>query len=364
MQRIEELDSLRGLSALSIVIFHLPWIQVGLLGTPIYLFFILSGYLVTSIILSHQPSEGFLFAFYLRRGLRIWPIYYLSLLLLVAFNPLTPRPASLDNLPHYLTFTQLITTYWTERVPAPMPAFEHTWTLAIEEQFYVLWPALILILRRKAVPAAAIALVAFAFVMRLAGLNNWILATNCDGLALGALLAAELQGRSASDVRRRSARSLILMGLAGTVWIGGTLVFRAPAGGPLGRALAAAKPLSFHFVYFAIVALTVLFAGDRRLAFLRDRRLVYLGQISYGVYLYHYIIFKIAEDWAKPHGLADGVAFNLALVGMSLLAAALSYRFIERPLLALKALVPYPSSGASGVAFSRGLVPLSGPQEG
>ena len=366
MQRVKELDSLRGLSALAIVFFHLPWIQVGLLGTPIYLFFVLSGYLITSIILSHPPSGGFLFAFYLRRGLRIWPIYYLSLLLLVAINRWTPSPASLDNLPHYLTFTQLGSYYWSNTVPAPIPAFEHTWTLAVEEQFYLIWPALLLLLRRRGVSVAAIAVIALAVAMRILGFNGWLLATNCDGLALGALLAGLLHGRSQSEARVLYATRFWVVGLGAALCVAGSLAFRLVPGsgfGGIAPALAAARPLALNLFYFALVALTVLYAGDRRLAVLRDRRLVYLGEISYGLYLYHYMIFVLWHDYAAQHGLESSVVYDLAKVGASVVAAALSYRFVERPLLSIKDLVPYPAAGSREVRFPRRLIPLTGPQK-
>ncbi len=117
MRRIPELDALRGLAALAIVVYHLWVPQVTLLGTAVDLFFVLSGYLITSIILGQVDQPGFLGRFYARRALRIWPIYYLSLLALVALSPLLPGPSRLDGLPYYLTYTQRIPDYWFGDVP-------------------------------------------------------------------------------------------------------------------------------------------------------------------------------------------------------------------------------------------------------
>ena len=80
MRRIKELDSIRGLAALAIVFFHLWRHALSILGTAVDLFFVLSGYLITTIILTNALNDHFLFSFYMRRGLRIWPIYYLTLL--------------------------------------------------------------------------------------------------------------------------------------------------------------------------------------------------------------------------------------------------------------------------------------------
>ncbi len=369
MQRVKELDSIRGLAALCIVLYHLWAAWIGVLGSAIDLFFVLSGYLITSIILSHPPSGEFLFAFYARRGLRIWPVYYLSLFLLVAINPWTSRPGSLAGLPQYLTFTQFVPYYWSDAEPAFIPAFRHTWSLAVEEQFYLIWPALLLLLGRKGVRGAATAVILAAVVMRTLDFNRWVLATNCDGLALGALLAGLLHGRLPSEARGRYSCRFALVGLgAAAVWVGGALIMRFVPGGRTGDLTAmvsACRALALNLAFFALVGLTVLFADDRRLAFLRDRRLVYIGQISYGLYLYHHIVFMLLDDYTETHGLAGSVALDLAKVAASLAIAALSYRLVEMPMLSLKRLFPYRSTESAGVAgIPRGWKPLTVPEEG
>src|SRR5271165_6650284 len=105
MQRVQEFDSIRGLASLAIVVYHLWLSNIGLLGAAVDLFFVLSGFLITSILLTHVMSHRFLLSFYARRALRIWPIYYLSLLILVLLHPLMPGPGSLDGLPYFATFT-------------------------------------------------------------------------------------------------------------------------------------------------------------------------------------------------------------------------------------------------------------------
>jgi peptidoglycan/LPS O-acetylase OafA/YrhL len=368
MRRVEELDSIRGLAALAIVVFHLYLFPYSMLGTSIYLFFVLSGYLITSILLSHPPSGEFLYAFYARRGLRIWPIYYLSLLLVVLINPWTPNPAGLESLPQYLTFTQLTSDYWSDAPPVLIPAFGHTWSLAVEEQFYIIFPALLVLFRRRGVWLAAMAMVALAMAMRALGYSRWILGTNCDGLALGAVLAGLLHGRSQSVARELYATRFSIVGLgAAAYWIAGAILLHTfPDGrsGMIGPTMAATRPLALNLAFFALVGLVVIYAGDRKLAALRDRRLVYLGTISYGFYLYHYIIYHFFDEYALRAGLGRGIAFDLGKLAASFLVAALSYRFVERPLLSMKDRFPYPAAGGAEVGFPRGLVPLAGPQEG
>ena len=146
--RIPELDALRGIAAVVIVIFHsntrrMPWGWAA-----VDLFFVLSGFLITGIVLRHGGTRGFLGRFYARRALRIFPVYYLVMLGLVAFGGILPRPNDPRGLLYELTYTQFVPVLLVRRVPAYSPYLGHTWTLAIEEQFYLVWPALILLAGR------------------------------------------------------------------------------------------------------------------------------------------------------------------------------------------------------------------------
>ena len=143
MRRVSELDAIRGLSALGVMIFHLDSAAFLFQGVRVDLFLLLSGYLVTSIILKRGDAANFYPVFQARRVLRIWPIYYLCLAALVAVNAGLPRPTAIDALPNYLTFTQNIQRYWSDSVPPFKWYYVHTWSLALEQQFYVFWPLLL-----------------------------------------------------------------------------------------------------------------------------------------------------------------------------------------------------------------------------
>src|SRR4051812_9144594 len=112
MPRVPELDALRAFAAGIVLLFHLRPEGFVFGWTGVDLFFVLSGYLITTIILQHQAAPGFLRNFYVRRGLRIWPLYYLTLFGLVALNPFLPRPQPMAGLPYYLTYTQNVPSYW------------------------------------------------------------------------------------------------------------------------------------------------------------------------------------------------------------------------------------------------------------
>jgi peptidoglycan/LPS O-acetylase OafA/YrhL len=342
MHRVKELDSLRGLAALTIVLFHLWFQRYGILGSSVDLFFVLSGYLITKIILSNTLTSHFLITFYIRRGLRIWPIYYLLLLVLVVVLPALPSAGTLDDLPYFLTFTQEIARFKTTSPPTFPSAFRHTWSLAIEEQFYLLWPPLVWWLGRKGLPLLSLSLVTLSAAARCCDLSAFILITHCDGLALGGLLAGLLSGATpAVETRRGAVRLLWVLGLGAAALLAATIVFPAcldqawPAAAPdvFERTF---KPFFLNLIFFALVGLTVLHANGPRLRYLRDPRLVYLGSISYGLYLYHHFIFEICKYYENAFMLSPGLFGDLVKLLASILLAMLSWKFIERPILSLK----------------------------
>jgi peptidoglycan/LPS O-acetylase OafA/YrhL len=278
MRRIAELDGLRGLAAVTVVayhifMYHLPW---GWAGVDV--FFVLSGYLITAIALQNGGSWGFLPAFYARRGLRIWPIYYLLIMILAL--------RGLDNvaaLPYYLTYTQQVPCYRGYEMP-PWLLMQHTWTLALEEQFYLIWPVLVLLAGRRWTGPLALTLAIGSVAARTAGVHWWLLAARSDGFALGGLLAAVLADSDVERARRRAQSWAAVLGALGVL----LMVYL----GAIGRLVDAgsASILGVHATVaslstFALVAMLVCHAGHRVFAPLRMAPLVYLGTISYGIYL-------------------------------------------------------------------------------
>ena len=191
MRRILELDALRGIFALTIVLAHIglmvdsPWVF-----TTVDLFFVLSGYFITTNVLKNRRTPGFLGVFFTRRALRIWPAYYLALAVCLVLNRSLKWDARPDAWPQYLTFTQNLQAYWKVPLPSFSGMFVHTWTLAIEEQFYLLWPVLLCRAGRRTLLGVILTFAALPTVGRALGYSPYLLLTRCDGLALGALLAS------------------------------------------------------------------------------------------------------------------------------------------------------------------------------
>jgi peptidoglycan/LPS O-acetylase OafA/YrhL len=348
MRRIPELDALRGIAALVIVVFHMRFLdRAPALGTAVDLFFVLSGYLITTILLDQGRSPGFFRAFYARRALRIWPIYYLALVACIALNPLLKRPEPMAGFWWYAGYLQYVPGYWGGETPPFSRLFSHTWTLAIEEQFYLLWPLAVVLAGRRRLRWAIVPLLIVPTILRTWGFHRHMLLTRCDGLALGALLADLMYDRKRVVANRRA-----YLGGFAAVGVIAALAWRV--GCPLMASLDGSTPAMWAirafalstaascWLYFALVGVVLLCQESPTLSLLRDRRLVHLGTISYGIYLYHpfVLIFVPMAREALGIKLAPWM-LDVAEIGACIGLAEVSWRLVERPLLRLKDRFPY-----------------------
>jgi peptidoglycan/LPS O-acetylase OafA/YrhL len=338
--RIVELDSLRGLAALAVVIFHsnTSWLPFG--WAAVDLFFVLSGYLITAIILRHGHNRGFLRSFYIRRGLRIWPIYYLLIAVLAVVGLVVGYGCTWSSLPYALTYTQTFGRFWPESAVPFNRSLLHTWTLAIEEQFYLIWPAAVLLVGRRGLPLLAVLCVSGCLAARSQGVW-WDLFTRCDGLALGALLAWFRIEAGRDGLCGRSIRRLLtaippvgLVSLCALVALG--LRYGIHPDGAL-KVYPASTILSFNLVWLALVQTVLGYSGSARTRLLRLGPLQRLGQFSYGLYLYHLPILGLFLRTTRDLGFL-GKAYEVKVLSIvaAIIVAAFSWRFIERPILALK----------------------------
>ena len=334
--RVLELDALRGLACLAIVFHHFKPHLLPFGWAAVDLFFILSGYLITAIIIRHANEDRFLLNFYVRRGLRIWPIYYLTVLVIAASSPWLPRNHDYAGLPYILTYTQEVGLHWGWPVPAFSDYTLHMWSLAIEEQYYLIWPALICLVGRRGVVPLALTVATAAIWARSSGMYWRILLTRADGLALGAILAALFASREAIWSHRAVPRVLAGLGLASLAY----LVILIASGGmakPEAPPLPGLSMFVINILGAAIIGLVIYHRGKPALAFLRRPRLVWIGQLSYGIYVYHYILMLFSDDIARALGMGGRPFWREALtVALIFGLAALSWRYVELPLLRLK----------------------------
>jgi peptidoglycan/LPS O-acetylase OafA/YrhL len=335
--RLPQLDGLRGL-AIILVILHnespkYPSLHLenlfanGWMGVD--LFFVLSGFLITGILVDTKHSEGYLKNFYARRCLRIWPLYYsliFFMFIVVPFvHPLEAQTVFDKSSPWwaYPLFLQNFLVPTPTNAAGPLAV---TWSLAIEEQFYLVWPWVVGYCSSAQVRRIAIAVICASPVLRLfLSFGQVALYTNVfcrlDGLMAGALLALLVRADSfipARFVRRAWIVFLVAVPLAFVTealharWI----VFSLTA-------LASAS-----LVYLSLYSEQ---AGLQRA--LTNRFMVYTGTISYGLYLLHKIPFDMAQALQLDrYPLLAAPILLVVCYGV----AVVSWNLLEKPFLSLK----------------------------
>ena len=334
---LPELDGLRGLAVLGVLFYHC---HPRLEGTPIYyaslwgwagvnLFFVLSGFLITSILLESRERPLYFRNFYGRRALRIWPVYLLVLAICYLQSDwfIGPKPWDAIKAAPWLAYFFFVQNLFHLSLP---PAVGPTWSLAIEQQYYLAWAPLVRFLRPWMMAAILVIALLASPLLRHANLP-WVTLTHTlihlDGIALGSLIALGLYTLILS---RR-----IWLGIGLTAFLLGILAASTIAAGTawLDSALATA----FAGAMLAAIASTG--ARNPINAILRRGLLAFYGRISYGLYMTHIMVFIYfgAFDLRMDR---YGIPGNLAVVALRLaattaVASALWYGF-ESQVLKLK----------------------------
>jgi peptidoglycan/LPS O-acetylase OafA/YrhL len=359
-----QLDALRAFAVCSVLVCHFwqpapfAWIlrQVDLGFLGVRLFFVLSGFLITRILLASRASTeldgsgriGAWQQFYVRRALRIFPVYYLIL----AGALVLGVPPAREAWPWLLTYTSNICAALFQE---NMRYFGHFWSLAVEEQFYLVWPWLVLCapqrgLRPLILLAIAVAPIYRAGVFDASGEGWGTLPFAClDSLGAGAMLALAQRTTPSRERLERTLRHVVL-----PIGFGGYLGLHALAyGSDSGRLLAA-----LHETFYALVCCCVIAAADRGVTgwaghVLSWRPLVYCGRISYGIYAYHlFVPWALTKVFrAAGHGFPAPGPARLVVASLATFAVAMvSWHLVERPINQLKHHFPYvrgerPSAG-------------------
>jgi peptidoglycan/LPS O-acetylase OafA/YrhL len=353
-----ELDVLRFAAFLGVFLYHAmphdasayepagpfaPWLAAifrsGSFGVD--LFFALSAYLITTLLLREKEIRGSLDvkSFYLRRILRIWPLYFSFVAFAILLHWLGFRTQSL-TVPYIAGYAALAGNWVYAAYGLPHSVAVPLWSLSIEEQFYLVWPLAVRTCSRRRMACVAIVLLiagscCTAALMFLAGrtLPGYVLEYNTfvrlDPIALGILLALLFADNtpSISAIKRAG-----LFSLAAATWI---IVSRYCEFKVRSPANVLDNMVGRPAIALATIAILIATLGAR--GFLINRVTLYLGKISYGLYVIHafglLVAMKLLGQYRGPVG---SVVVAFAGLFFTIVLAALSYRWLEAPFLSLK----------------------------
>jgi peptidoglycan/LPS O-acetylase OafA/YrhL len=343
LKYMPQLDALRAMAVLAVMAHHfLPvdryiptdYITLGLFA--VRLFFVLSGFLITGILLNYRSDEkrNALRRFYLRRVLRIFPIYYLTLFIALALQVRSIQDGSFWHLTYLSNYVAPFHPEW-------MGPASHFWTLAVEEQFYFVWPFILLFVPRKHLASTIIGTIVLAVVFRgfvlfvlrmpidVAGVFTF---ATLDSLGGGALLALFHYDERFRPHLPRLMTSFLVAGL--TIVTACTVLYAYNIGF---RILHTLLCLGISLLFVVLIEKTARGFTGKAKSVMENPALIYVGKISYGLYVYHNFMLAIVlyyllqrttiPDYRLVAILATAATFSAAIV---------SWHLIERPLAQLK----------------------------
>jgi len=337
---LPRLDGLRAISIALVLVEHFLWSGHGVAAPGVILFFVISGFLITSILMSYADRftvHDAALTFYWRRTLRLFPIYYLCIAVTLILNIGGMRQTWLVNALYLSNFKVAIDGAWNQS--------SHFWSLSVEEQFYLLWFVVVMTVSRRGLVSAIVFCIVAGPMYRLI---MWALGTTpfvdlllpgaMDSLAMGAVLAYAVRYPRQTRLWVQFQRfrwPLVLVFLSLAVAVQGSGV------GALSR-VGFASCVSLFAT--CLVALAIDERSDWRVDWLGGKTIRHFGKISYGIYVYHFFVPAIVDphlhlQWASQYH-AVRLLRLLALTAVSVGVAEVSWFLIERPLLQFKDRVP------------------------
>jgi peptidoglycan/LPS O-acetylase OafA/YrhL len=351
---IPEIDGLRAIACLMVFFHHcsvhLAWWMAPIANrgwSGVDLFFVLSGFLVTRILVESKGSNRYFLNFYARRILRIWPVYFLLLLFafgvfpqFVAHWASLARVASTWDQKPFWVYGLFAQNLWRPGVEFPLVTV--TWSLAIEEQFYLVWPLLVFLLQGRTRVAvlfgmffAGIALRAEALSLHIPSYISYkVTPFHMDGLILGSLLAIWFLWPNArrGDWFLKSGVAAATIGGIASVWL---LPDKLDFDVPMSPFLYSALALCFAGILASVVTHPV--------RWLTNHFLRYTGKISFCLYLVHYPVLMVLQSSSALNLLHQRfrpitVDFIVVIGGLaaSYVLASASWYWVESPVLELK----------------------------
>ena len=354
-----QIDGLRCFAVLGVLIFHFIHFEnvyIGRLplGQGVNLFFVISGYLITKILLINkekiklkETSFGQVIkSFYFRRSLRIFPIYYLTILFLVLINFQNTK----DVLVWLVTYTTNF--YVSNNLNPYIGSFTHLWSLAVEEQFYLVWPFLILFLPKRHIEKTIIAIIVLSVIFKVtyfltfgySGAINALTISCADSLGFGALTAYWSIYRQNLLTRINKFKYSVPVSFLPFAYfiiyprdynfivvVGNNFLFSV-------------------FAFFIIIRASQMKFTSLTKVMIESKLAIHIGKISYGLYLYHYFMpdfYNQMIDLFPQYFYSDSPYKIFFLFLFSLIFAEISWFAIEKPILKLKSWFQYSKNNTS-----------------
>jgi peptidoglycan/LPS O-acetylase OafA/YrhL len=343
LRYMPQLDALRAFAVLAVMVHHfLPvdryiptdFLTLGLLA--VRLFFVLSGFLITGILLSYRSDEpgNALKRFYSRRVLRIFPIYYLTLFIALALQVRSIQQGAFWHLTYTSNFIAPFHPEW-------MGPASHFWTLAVEEQFYLVWPFIMLFVPRAYLTHVIVATIALAVIFR--ALVLYVLPipmeaggvftfATLDSLGGGALLALFHYNEKLRPHLRGFMKLCLVAGTAILAACTFCYVYRIGF-----RPLYTFLCLGVSLVFMVLIEKTSRGFSGKAKFLLEHPVVLYTGKISYGLYVYHnFMLAIVLYSLSKTAAPADYSRIAPLSFIATFAAAMLSWHLIEKPISRLK----------------------------
>jgi peptidoglycan/LPS O-acetylase OafA/YrhL len=335
---IPALDGVRAIAVFLVICYHFGFAQVPG-GHGVMMFFVLSGFLITWLLLKENERNGniSLKGFYTRRVLRIFPAFYVYWLLVVGLLLSTSRQVPWA---HAWSAFFYVSNYYGALHHHPENSFSHTWSLAIEEQFYLLWPVLFILWRRSLarMTVGLVALIGAVWIYRAVLClvfnvdQSYIYSafdTRLDHLMVGCLLAVLIKREALKSFWNRACAHaalplLTIALLLASIFLGGAYVYRYRD--VFGFAF---EPVLIAVLIAQFVSLSV----TPWWRWLNARALRFLGRISYPLYLYQQMTLYPARRVLAAYPVLVQLG---AAICLTIGVAAISYYVVERPFLKLK----------------------------
>ena len=346
---LRPLDGVRGIAILLVMfghffmrfdsrhaVLHFILKKISILGQlGVALFFVLSGFLITRILLYAKAKPHYFKNFYARRVLRIFPLYYLFLVIFYFLQPIIFHQSFIPFHKQIFYWVYLqnfaITFGWDAVGPI------HYWSLAVEEHFYLMWPFLVYVLDDKKLFWAIVSIGVFAIILRIIMTTHgyevyYFTFTRMDALAIGSLLA--IVEKNFLDVikARHFFISFILFSIPSfALWF--------YFGGKSNLVLQNIKYTLFSIIFFTFLGLSLTLSQSHWLnRLLSNPVLVYTGKISYGLYVYHLFAYKLSETFLPIEQVLLKLVADFTI---AYLIATVSYYFYEKNFLKLKKFFTY-----------------------